>query len=81
MLELVDGAGKVAMKAQSDFDGFFLFDRVPYGTYTLRLSSETAQAAKLIAELNVRTSVSEQKPVVRVGTIEVQAVPRIASAE
>jgi hypothetical protein len=80
-LELVDSAGKVAMKAQSDFDGFFLFDRVPYGTYKLRLSSETAQAARLIADLNVRASVSDGKPVVRVGTIEVRLLPRIASAE
>jgi hypothetical protein len=80
-LELVDTAGKVAMKAQSDFDGFFLFDRVPYGAYKLRLSSETAEAGKLIADLNVPASVSDEKPVVRLGTIEVQPLPRIASAE
>ena len=30
-LELVDGSGKVVGTARTDFDGFFLFDRVPYG--------------------------------------------------
>ena len=39
-LELVDAAGKVVGTARTDFDGFFLFERVAYGTYTLRVSSE-----------------------------------------
>ena len=33
-LELVDAAGKVVGTARTDFDGFFLFERVPYGSYT-----------------------------------------------
>ena len=34
-VELVDAAGKVVATARSDFDGFFLFERVAYGRYTL----------------------------------------------
>jgi hypothetical protein len=34
-LELVDLEGRVAAKARSEFDGFFLFEGVPYGRYTL----------------------------------------------
>ena len=80
-LELVDANGKVAMKAQSDFDGFFLFDRVPYGKYRVRLSADTAEATKLIADLNIFARVSDEKPVVRLGTIEAQPLPRMASAD
>ncbi len=35
-LELVDAAGKVVGTARTDFDGFFLFERVAYGTYTVQ---------------------------------------------
>jgi hypothetical protein len=30
-LELIDGSGKTVGTARTDFDGFFLFERVPYG--------------------------------------------------
>src|SRR5439155_24202557 len=32
-LELVDATGKAVATARTDFDGFFLFERVPYGAY------------------------------------------------
>ena len=46
--------GKVVATTRTDFDGFFLFERVPYGDYRIRLSSDSAQAAGLARELNVR---------------------------
>lgn len=80
-LELVDASGKVAATGTSDFDGFFLFERVPYGRYKLRVAAESAAAAKVVAELDVSAEVSEGKSVARLGTIEVQPLPRIASIE
>ena len=80
-MELVDSAGKVVATAMSDFDGFFLFERVAYGTYTVRISAETAAAAKLMPILNASVSVSEDRPVFRLGTISATPMPRIASSE
>ncbi len=44
-VELVDAAGKVVATARSDYDGFFLFERVAYGHYRFRLTAESAEAA------------------------------------
>jgi hypothetical protein len=79
-LELVDAAGKVVGTARTDFDGFFLFERVAYGTYTVRISKDSAQAAKVIAELGVRVEITADKTVVRLGGIQAKATPVLASA-
>ena len=79
-LELVDGVGKVAATARTDFDGFFLFERVPYGSYLIRLTRESAQAAKIAFDLGLRATVTSDKSVVRLGAVHVTAAPAIASA-
>jgi hypothetical protein len=79
-LELVDSSGKVIANARTDFDGFFLFERVPYGSYRVRIGKQSAAAAKLAQELGVSVQVSSDKPVARTGAIHPQAVPVIASA-
>ena len=80
-LELVDGAGKVAGTARSDFDGFFLFERVPYGSYTLRVAAASAAAAGIASDLGISLSVTTQHSIVRLGSIQARLQPRIASAE
>jgi len=80
-LELVDGSGKVVSTARSDFDGFFLFERVPYGGYSIRVAKDSAIAAKIVADLNVRLDVTAAKSTVRMGAIQVTSLPAIASAE
>ena len=79
-LELVDSAGKVAGTARTDFDGFFLFDRVPYGRYTLRVSAASAVAAKIGIDLGVSVEVSADHTVARVGSLHPQLPARIAAA-
>jgi hypothetical protein len=79
-LELVDSSGKVVATARTDFDGFFLFDRVPYGAYAIRISKDSATGAKVVADLNLKVQVTADKPVVRMGAIHAQPVPQIASA-
>lgn len=79
-LEMVDGSGKVVATARSDFDGFFLFQRVPYGEYRLRVAQSSASAGKIQAELGVRVKVSAERPVVRLGSIHAAPMPQIASA-
>jgi len=38
-LELVDDDGNVVMREKSAFDGFYLFSKVPFGEYTVRVSA------------------------------------------
>jgi hypothetical protein len=79
-LELVDSAGKIAATARTDFDGFFLFDRVAYGTYTLRVNANSAAAAKIGADLRLKVEVSPDHTVVRLGSIQPRTAPQIAAA-
>ena len=79
-LELVDGKGKLIGAARTDFDGFFLFQRVPYGSYTVRISKDAAAAARLFADLNLSVQVTAEKSVARVGAIHARPAPVIASA-
>ena len=80
-LELVDAAGKTVASTRTDFDGFFLFERVAYGEYRIRLSADSAAVAGLSRDLNVKVSVSAAKSIVRLGSIHVEPPPRIASLE
>jgi hypothetical protein len=79
-LELVDVAGKVVATARTDYDGFFLFERIAYGRYSIRLSAASATAANISAELGIRLEVSPDKAVVRLGSIPVSKATRVASA-
>ena len=67
--------------ARSDFDGFFLFERVPYGRYSLRVAKDSAAAAGLMQALDATAEVSAKKPVARLGTVQARAPPRIALLE
>jgi hypothetical protein len=68
-LELVDAGGKMIAKTRTDYDGFFLFERVAYGSYTIRVAKESAAAAKIAVDLGVHFVVSPDKSVIRLGTI------------
>jgi hypothetical protein len=80
-LELVDGAGKVVGTARSDFDGFFLFERVPYGSYRLRVSNASAAAAGIASDLGITLRVTTEHSIVRLGSIQARLQPRIAAAD
>ena len=79
-LELVDVAGKVVGTARTDFDGFFLFERVAYGRYSIRVSVASANAAKITPELGARFEVSPDRAVVRLGSIHVSNATIVAQA-
>ncbi len=48
-LQLVDAGGNVAKTVKSEFDGFYLFDLVPPGTYLLGVAPEQVERLKLRA--------------------------------
>jgi hypothetical protein len=80
-VELVDVNGKTVDTARTDFDGFFLFERVAYGRYSIRIGAASAAAAKIARDLGVELKVSPEKPIVRLGAIHARLPNRIASAE
>ena len=79
-VELIDASGKVVAVARTDLDGFFLFERVLYGTYRLRLTSETAVALGIPRDLSVTAVVNGGQPVARLGSIPI-AAQRIAALD
>ena len=50
-LELVDQRGAVMGETISEFDGFFLFQRVPYGHYRLRVAQDAAERLQIRSSL------------------------------
>ena len=78
-LELVDGEGRVAQVARSDFDGFFLFEGVPYGGYTVRIAKLSAEAARLTTVIGARASVNAIAPSVHLGAVAADPLVRTAS--
>jgi len=66
-LELFDARGIVVARTRSDFDGYFLFERVPYGQYRLRIATASAVAARLHAGLAGDVQVSSTSPSVHLG--------------
>jgi hypothetical protein len=78
-LEVVDSSGHVRATARTDFDGFFLFESVPYGNYTLRIADLSAQALGLIPTLaTVRLDRDHQR--VRLPPLAVNARSQLARA-
>jgi hypothetical protein len=79
-VELIDASGKVVAATRTDFDGFFLFERVAYGRYTVRLGADSARVANLTQALNASAEVNGDAPVARMGAIRVVPAGQIASA-
>ena len=79
-LELVDASGQVVARAMSEYDGFFLFDRVVYGRYRLQLAPDTQAALGVAPELAPVVELGPDKTVARLGTIRLRAATTIAQA-
>ena len=79
-LELVDSAGNVIATARTDYDGYFLFERAPYGSYRVRVSEASAKVAQVARDLGVTAIVSDKQSVTRLGSIHLDPPPRIASS-
>jgi hypothetical protein len=74
-LELVDARGAVIGRTRSDFDGFFLFEKVPYGRYAIRVAKLSADAAGLGTDLPGQISVDTESPSFHLGTIAAASAP------
>ena len=72
-LELLDVEGRVVRTTRSDFDGFFLFESVAYGRYTVRIATLSADAVKVAPLLAALAIVGEHAPSVHLGAVAAQA--------
>ncbi len=79
-LELVDASGRAIAKTRTDYDGFFLFERVAYGSYTIRVAKDSAAAAKVSPDLGIHFVVTPDKSIVRLGTVQPVAQTNLAQA-
>ena len=77
-IELLDESGKVIATARSDYDGFFLFERVAYGRYSIRLAKESARIAQVEPRLEATAVLSADKPLARLGIVRVTPIAKIA---
>lgn len=78
-LELVDESGRVVGTVRTEYDGYFLFERVAAGRYQLRLSVLSQNAAKAAtAVLKSGIELEEDQAVLRLGPVTVTAAPRLA---
>ncbi|HWI75924.1 MAG TPA: SpaA isopeptide-forming pilin-related protein [Sphingomicrobium sp.] len=80
-LELLDSDGAVVGTARTDYDGYFLFEGVPYGTYRVRIAKASADTIGVPQDLKLQATVDDNEPVARLGTTQLQPRPKIASSQ
>lgn len=74
-IELVDSAGAVVLRGQSDFDGYLFFDSVPYGSYRLRLTEVSAKAFGAKPALGGLLRIDRATPSLRLGHLRIELLP------
>ncbi len=79
-LELLTPTGAVLKKTRSEFDGYFLFESVPYGKYSLRIAPLSANIVGVSPQLDDRAQLNDSAPTAEMGVVVAKLAPRIASA-
>ena len=79
-IQIIGADGDVLGTAISDIDGYFLFERIRYGTYRLRLTAATAKAISANQALDASVTITSDKPLGRLGPIKVHRAATIALA-
>ncbi|WP_309602221.1 hypothetical protein [Sphingomonas sp.] len=80
-IQLVGADGEVLGTAISDIDGYFLFERVRYGSYRLRLTAATAKAISANPMLDVSVTITNLKPLARLGPVKIIRATTLALAQ
>lgn len=79
-LELVDAEGRVRATTATEFDGYFLFESVAYGRYTVRIAKASASALRLDPAFVIGAAPGKASPRVRLGTLALKPLRREAAA-
>jgi hypothetical protein len=75
-VELVDAEGRLRATTITEFDGYFLFEGVAYGRYTVRLGKASAAALRLDAQFAIGAVPGKATPRVRLGTLTLKPLRR-----
>ncbi len=78
-IELLDKTGRVIKTTRSEYDGFFLFEFVPYGSYRLRIAAVAAAIVGVDPGLPSLAELGKATGVVDLGIVTARATQRIAS--
>jgi hypothetical protein len=79
-VELLDKTGRVVKTTRSEYDGFFLFEFVPYGSYKLRVAALSANVVGVETILPALAELGKASGSVDLGIVTAKAAQRIASA-
>ena len=74
-VELTDPGGHLLYQTTSDFDGYVLFDSVPYGQYCLRIDPKQAAALAVSPQLGDPIRIDQQRSSIRLGRVRLESVP------
>jgi hypothetical protein len=80
-IELLDKNGQVIKTTRSEYDGYFLFESVPYGEYRLRVSALPANIVGVQTTLDKPAKLAAGNPTVDLGVVVAKNALRIAANE
>jgi hypothetical protein len=80
-IELIDKNGLTLKVTRSEYDGYFLFEGVPYGRYSLRVNALAANIVGVDARLKDTALLSNDVPAAELGLVIAKTAARIASAD
>ncbi len=72
-IELVEAGDRVVARTVSEFDGYLLFDSIPYGAYRLRIAPTSAASLGVKAELGQTIRIDRASGTVNIGTMRLEA--------
>lgn len=75
-VELVDAGGRVLLQTGSDFDGYLLFDSVPYGQYRLRVAAASAGILGVKPDFGGVLTLNRDNASLRLGRLRLESGPR-----
>jgi hypothetical protein len=80
-IELIGKDGQTVKTTRSEYDGFFLFESVPYGQYRLRIAALSANVVRVNPEITMLAELGQKRPTADLGQVIVRDAVRIAEAE
>ncbi len=78
-IQLLDKSGRVVKSTRSEYDGYFLFEFVPYGKYSLRVAGTSATIVGVEASLPGIAELARKNPMVDLGIVTAKPALRVAA--
>ena len=80
-LELVAANGTVAARTRAEYDGYFVFEKVVYGTYRLAVALDSEKVVGLQGELARPVVLGAKAALVRIGAVRLRPATTLAAAK